>query len=114
MMSKNLNNCNDCNNWSNDISNNIYPIGSCLLSLPPKQFALLSSLLGIILKDDLNTDQQNALGNFIVNIGQSILTAAAQEQSQQNNNSQNDQILQEIDSLKNQVSLLKKELDNQK
>ena len=96
---------NICNNFSN---NNNYPIESCLLSLPPKQFALLSSLLGFILIDDLNIDQQNALGNFFVNIGQAILTAAAQEQSLQNNNSQNDQILQEIENLKSQISLLKK------
>lgn len=90
------------------------PIDSCLLSLPPKQFALLSSLIGILLIDDLNLDQQNALGNFIVNIGQAILTSAAQEQALQSNNSQNDDILQEIEGLKKQISSLNKELEKLK
>ncbi len=51
---------------------------SCFFSLPPKQFALLSSVIGVLLIDDLNSNQLNSLGNFIVNIGQTILTAAAQ------------------------------------
>lgn len=105
-MSKNLN---DCNNLSNDNSNCL--IKSCLLSLPPKQFALLSSLLGIIIIDDLSIEQQNAIGNFLVNVGQAILTAAAQEQLLESNNSQDSQILQDIENLKCQIALLKEELD---
>lgn len=68
--------------------------------------------MGLSLLDDLNINQKNALGNFIVSIGQTILTAAAQEQSLQNDDSQNDQILDEIEDLKNQIALLKKELSN--
>lgn len=61
---------------------------SCFFSLPPRQLALLSSLIGILLTDNLNPDQQNTLGNFIVNIGQVILTSAAQGQLLQDNGSQ--------------------------
>lgn len=100
-------------NLDNKSCDNINPIESCLLSLPPKQFALLSTLFGLLLLDDLNIDQKNALGNFIVNIGQTILTAAAQEQSLQKDNLQNDQIQEDIEDLKNQITLLKKELNNQ-
>nr|WP_312578603.1 hypothetical protein [Sedimentibacter sp.] len=57
---------------------------SYLLSLPPKQFSLLSSLIGIALTDNLDANQQNSLGNFLVNVGQVILTAAGQEQLIQN------------------------------
>ena len=64
---------------------------SWFFSLPPKQFALLSSLIGILLTDNLNPDQQNALGNFIVNIGQVILTSAAQGQLLQDSGSQKQQ-----------------------
>ena len=53
---------------------------SCLFSLPPRQFALLSSLIGFILIDNLSADELNSLGNFMINTGQTILTAAAQEQ----------------------------------
>jgi hypothetical protein len=55
-------------------------LSSCFFSLSPKQFSLLSSIIGIFLIDNLDIDQQNSLGNFIVNIGQAILTSASQEQ----------------------------------
>lgn len=111
-MNNNLNECKNPNNKSSD--NNSCPIESCLLSLPPKQFALLASFFGVILLDDLTIDQKNALGNFFLSIGQTMLTAAAQEQSLQSNNSQNDEVLQEIENLKDQISLLKNELGKQK
>jgi hypothetical protein len=53
--------------------------GSCFFNIPAKQFSLLSSIIGILLIDNLNIDQQNAFGNFLVNVGQNILTSAAQE-----------------------------------
>ncbi|HOQ02194.1 MAG TPA: hypothetical protein PK604_15540 [Acetivibrio clariflavus] len=81
-------------------------------SLPPKQFALLSSLIGILLIDNLDLNQQNALGNFIVNVGQAILTSAAQAQTLQNNNSQNDYIRKQIQILKQQIDMLEKQLDS--
>lgn len=90
---------------TNSSRDSITSIDSCLLSLPPTQFALISTIFGLILQNDLNVDQKNALGNFIVSIGQTLLTAAAQEQSLQSDNSQND-----IEDLKIQVALLKKEL----
>ncbi|HQO94887.1 MAG TPA: hypothetical protein PK516_03430 [Sedimentibacter sp.] len=53
---------------------------SCITTLPPKQFVLLSTLIGILLIDDIDPKEQIILGKFINNIGQTILTAAAQEQ----------------------------------
>ncbi len=107
----------DDKSLNNKACDNISPIESCLLSLPPNQFALLSSIFGLLLLDGLNVDQKNALGNFIVNIGQALLTAAAQEQSLQSSNAQNnnldsDQINEEIEDLKKQIALLKKEICN--
>lgn len=86
---------------------------SCLLSLPPKQFSLLATTFGFLLLDDLSIDQQNALGNFFLTVGQTMLTTAAQEQALQSCNSQNetDQVHQDIEDLKNQIALLKKELN---
>jgi len=76
---------------------------------------LLASLLGILLIDNLDLDQQNALGNFIVGIGQSILTAAAQGQSLQNGDQQNDDhIRQQVQLLKKQICELEKELNGPK
>ena len=85
---------------------------SCLLSLPPKQFATLATVFGFLLLDDLNVDQQNALGNFFLSIGQTMFTSAAQEQALQSCNSKNDnnQVHEDIEDLKKQITLLKKEL----
>lgn len=85
---------------------------SCLLSLPPKQFATLATVFGLLLIDDLSIDQQGALGNFLLTIGQTILTASAQEQSLQSCNSPNNQVNDDIEDLKKQMALLKKELEN--
>jgi hypothetical protein len=111
-MSDNSKNCeNQCNNINNDSScDNL--LTNCFFSLPPKQFSLLSSLLGLLLIDNLDYDQQNSLGNFIVNVGQTILTSAAQGQLLQSNNSQNDHIRQQIQLIKQQIFTLEKQLDN--
>lgn len=64
----------------NNTSNNTYKaLISYIISLPPKQFILLSSLIGILLIDNIDAKDQIILGKFINNIGHTILTAAAQE-----------------------------------
>ena len=64
-----------------NLENNVYKtLVSYVKSLPPKQFILLSSLIGILLIDNIDTKDQFILGKFINNVGQTILTAAAQEQ----------------------------------
>lgn len=64
-----------------NISSNTYKtIVSWIISLPPKQFILLSSLIGILLIDGIDAKEQIILGKFINNVGQTILTAATQEQ----------------------------------
>lgn len=71
----------DCDNKEDIINNNTYrSIVSCIISLPPKQYTLLSSLIGILLIENLDPIEQISLGKFINNIGQTIITSAAQEQ----------------------------------
>ncbi len=83
---------------------------NCFSSLPPKQFALISAILGTILSDELDVNEKNAIGNFIVNIGQTILTEAAQQQAQESKISENKNtdMQKEIDELKRQIMLLRK------
>lgn len=65
----------------NNTSNNTYKaLISYIVSLPPKQFVFLSTLIGILLIDKIDSKDQLILGKFINNIGQTIFTAAAQEQ----------------------------------
>ena len=80
---------------------------ACFLSLPPKQFALLGAILGLAVSEKLNEDEKNSLGNFLVSIGQSMMTAAAQEQLFQEDSSKDEIILREIADLKEQLRLLK-------
>lgn len=87
----------DWDKWVSDLcndNNSESAFASCFFSLPPKQFALLSSLIGILIIDKLDINQQNSLGNFLINVGQVILTSAAQGQLIQSNNQQNDNVNQ--------------------
>jgi len=71
----------DCCDKADNITYNTYrTIVSHIISLPPKQYTLLSSVIGILLIDDLDIKEQFILGKFINNIGQTIITAAAQEE----------------------------------
>jgi len=60
--------------------NNCRTIASYITSLPPKQYTLMSSVIGILLIDNLDPKEQISLGKFFINIGQTILSSAAQEE----------------------------------
>jgi len=93
----------NCEKQFDNMSNNSNcenPLVKYFFLLPPKQLALLSTLVGILLIDNLDVNQQNSLGNFIVNVGQAILVSAAQSQVLQNNTSQKDFIRHQIQILK--------------
>jgi hypothetical protein len=85
---------------------------SCFFNIPAKQFSLLSSIIGISLIDDLDVNEQNALGNFLVNMGQNILTAAAQSQANSDDNNQSEDLSSQIDLLKNHICLLENQIKN--
>lgn len=99
-----------CANDQTDAKNTGGNFLSCFFSLPPAQFALLSALLGILLTESLDLDQQNSLGNFIVGVGQSLLVAAAQGQALQSDDQQDQQMVQQIALLKKQICLLEDNL----
>jgi hypothetical protein len=99
---------NSCNNGSTSVN----PFTECFFSIPPKLFTILATLIGILLIDNLDTSQQNSLGNFIVSVGQTMLTAAAQDQNLQSSDSQDNHIRQQIQLLKQQIHALEIELDN--
>ncbi|MBH1940223.1 hypothetical protein I5677_04845 [Mobilitalea sibirica] len=78
----------------------------CFATLPPKQFSVLAGILGVVISDELSINEKNALGNFLVTVGQAILTEAAQEQALESN-SNNMDLIEEINELKRQIELLK-------
>jgi hypothetical protein len=50
-----------------------------ILNLPPRSLTLLAFLIGFILIDDLEADQQIAIGNLFVLVGQVLITDGAEQ-----------------------------------
>lgn len=77
--------------------------------IPPNQFALIAALLGVLLNLDMDVNEQNSFGNFLVSAGQAMLTAAAQATNQEAHPTKSnmlnriDQMSAELDSLKKQL-----------
>jgi hypothetical protein len=101
---------NIANDSKNPDNNCINPLAAWFFALPPGQFALLSALLGIVLIDNLNLNQQNQIGNFLVGAGQSLLTAAAQGTALQDQSSQNDTVRQQLEIIRKHIRDLEQEL----
>jgi len=95
------------------------------INLPPIPLTFLAALTGVVIASNLDANDQNSIGNFLENVGQTILTVAAQIQnlepdddSQQNTqNSQNEKekqyLHEQIIQLKEQINLLEKRLNDQ-
>jgi len=47
--------------------------------MPEKEIILLATEIAILLNDNLTTDQQNTLGNFIMTVGQNMVLGAGQK-----------------------------------
>ncbi|MFZ5969883.1 MAG: hypothetical protein ACOYVK_22205 [Bacillota bacterium] len=84
-----------------------------LFNLSASQFALLASILGIGVANNLNSNQQNSLGNFFESLGQTILTVNAQEQLLQQNQS-NDAMCQQLELLRKQIEIMEKQLKHKR
>jgi len=64
----------------NSNQNNEFKSFSTFLSnLSPLEFTTLGCLIGLIITPQLNSNEQNSIGNFFELVGQVILTAQAQE-----------------------------------
>ncbi len=79
---------------------------SILLSLTPEQFTAIAVLIGFLAADDLSVDEQNTLGNFLMTIGQIIVTIAGQKAILEAEQSDS-QMPQRIDDLQKQIDDLK-------
>lgn len=106
----NNNNCSN-KNYNNDCDNMNNSIFDCLFTLDPKQFTLFSAILGILIAENFDVNQQNALAGFFLNIGQTISTLAAQGELLQSSDSKSDNINRQIKFLKKQICALEQELN---
>lgn len=80
----------------NQFMNNDYKsLADFLFSFTGNEFAIISSIIGFVISQNLDIDEVNSLGNFFENIGQFMLAKAAQDQviSNRNNNNSNNPII---------------------
>jgi len=83
---------------------------SFLASLSPQQAAILATLIGIILADNLDPDEQNALGNFLQAIGQTIIVSAGQVTLIEAAEKDKEEIKCQLKALKEQIEILENKL----
>lgn len=82
--------------------NPIISLSQLLLSLNPFEFATLAYILGVLLSEGLNANEQSSLGNFYNLLGEVIQTIGAQAQNL-NSTSQNIDMADAIKSLKGKI-----------
>ena len=87
------------------MKNHMLKLNEILLTLNPFEFATLAFIIGIILSNNLDYNQQQALGNFIEEIGQTMLAIGAQGQNL------NEKVSNDYD-IDNAINLLKNKIGN--
>lgn len=80
-----------------------------LMSLSPEEFTIISVVTAFVISQFLNTNEQNAIGNWFENVGQILLTISAQAFLLQP-----DVTIDDINELKKEISELKANLKNLK
>jgi len=86
--------------------------GQCCLS--PRLLGILTAIIALIVSDNLDTSQLNVLGNFIMGIGQTILTISAQEEclkSAQESDQDKQYFNDQIELIKKQVDLIQEKIN---
>ena len=50
------------------------------LNMNPEAFTITAIIVGLLLEDDYTSDELNSIGNWLILVGQLVLTTAAQQQ----------------------------------
>jgi hypothetical protein len=88
--------------------------------IPPKAFSLSAVIVGYLLIDDLTSNEQNALGNWLMLTAQVLCTNAfykmvqTERETAKNDTFQNMSTSESIELLKKMVNALNKEIENLK
>ncbi len=100
--------------FENFINQDYKALSDWISNLNPYEFTFVATLIGGVIAPFLNTNQQNSLGNFFEQLGQTLETIAAQAQTvaawQQNHNPNNN-CQAEINKLKEQLEKIMKNLN---
>ena len=92
-------------------------LGKWIYSLSPYQFTTTAFLIGIILAPNFNLNEQVAIGNFLIEIGQVILTVnsrlEASPENQDISNSQAQNLIEQTKSEFNKkLAILQKQINS--
>jgi hypothetical protein len=85
--------------------------GMSFFNIPPGPFAILANIIGIAFAKNLNSDQQDSLGNFLQSIGQSMATFGSQQALQQSR-ADNRQMYDQIQLMKEQLKFFEERIKN--
>ena len=83
----------------------------------PQTYSFIATAIGYICTINYNIDEQNSIGNWLILVGQFILTNAAQQQlieSRKNKNNKNINNYNNIDLLIDALNKIQQELNNLK
>lgn len=96
------------NPFSDFINVDYQKLSDDLIKFGSIELTSLAFILSMIMALPLNTNQQNALGNFFQLIGQAIETVASFSELKQENNQPKVSLKDEIDKLKHQLNYILK------
>lgn len=107
----------DNQNINDFIEQDFHDIAKWLNSLNAYEFTIIATVIGLLVAKGLTINQQNSLGNFFEQIGQTLLTIGAQNQTVKHDMKRNSSIKnginksleEEIEDLKNEVINLRKD-----
>lgn len=120
----------DNKTFNNFINQDYNGLSNFLNTLDPYELSLFGSIAAYLIAPNLNANQQNSIGNFLEQIGQILLTIAAQQitvtQAQSNNtqsmgnfdaantspgNNNQNNILSEIQKINQEIEIIKRKLN---
>ena len=81
--------------------------------LNPIEFSFIAFLIGTAIAENLNSNQQNSIGNFLLALGQQIIVINAQETLIEAE-CEEESICEEVKLLKKQIELLEEKISKKK
>lgn len=104
--------------FENFINQDFKGLSDWFSTLNPYEFTFVATIIGGVIAPLLNTSQQNSLGNFFEQIGQTLETISSQAQTNnqyrqntQNNSNFNDKD-DDINNLRMELERLRRRIDN--
>lgn len=97
--------------YSQFVNQDFKNLACWIYSLNGYEFTLVASLIAFLIAPPLSINEQNSLGNFFEQIGQTLLTIAAQNQTIKHKNKQISTMSDNnIDDLHKEIHRIKEEL----